>query len=128
MNARPSRFFIAGDIEAPVFVLDGIASEWLFVSKFWQRTNALLGTMFDQFEEEVAGPATLRKIADELACQICELEEREDEVISFVYRWTPHGEVYVLETPRATLVSHLAATRAFLSLAAENGEVLELSL
>ncbi|AJK46425.1 hypothetical protein BGL_1c19160 [Burkholderia plantarii] len=48
--------------------------------------------------------------------------------ISFVYRWTPHGEVHVLETPRATLIAQLAAARDFLFSAAENGEMLELSL
>ncbi|UXU89087.1 hypothetical protein [Burkholderia sp. S-53] len=128
MNARSSRFFIYGCIEEPVFVLDGIASEWLFVSKFWEKTNTLLGTMFDQFEEEVTGPATLSRIACELARQIFELEGWEDEVISFVYRWTPYGEVYVLETQRTTLISQLAAARDFLFMAAENGEILELSL
>jgi hypothetical protein len=128
MNARSSRFFIAGCIDEPVFVLDGVASEWLFVSKFWQRANTLLGTMFDQFEEEVAEPAILGQIACELAHQICELEDREDEIIRFVYRWTPQGEVYVLETRRATLISQLEAVRDFLFLAAKNDEALELSL
>lgn len=128
MNARSSRFFIAGRIEEPVFVLDGVASEWLFVSKFWKKTNALLGTMFGQFEEDEAEPATLGRIARELDDEICELEGREDETISFVYRWTPHGEVDVLETPRATLISQLAAARDFLFSAAENGELVELSL
>ncbi|EKS9797883.1 MULTISPECIES: hypothetical protein [Burkholderia] len=108
--------------------MDGIASEWLFVSKFWQRTNALLGTMFDQFEEEAAESTTLGKVACELEREICGLEEREDEIISFVYRWTPRGEAYVLEIPREALILQLAAARDFLFLAAENGEILELSL
>lgn len=84
--------------------------------------------MFDQFEEEVAEPAILGQIACELAHQICELVEREDETISFVYRWTPQGDVYVLETRRATLISQLEAVRDFLFLAAKNDEALELSL
>lgn len=84
--------------------------------------------MFDQFEEEVAEPAILNQIACELAHQICELVERKDETISFVYRWTPQGDVYVLETRRATLISQLEAVRDFLFLAAKNNEALELSL
>lgn len=84
--------------------------------------------MFDQFEEEVAEPATLSQIACELTHQICDLEERKDEIISFVYRWTPHGEVYVLETRRATLISQLETVRDFLFQAAKNDEALELSL
>ncbi len=84
--------------------------------------------MFDQFEEEVVEPAILSQIAYELAHQIRELEEREDETISFVYRWTPQGEVYVLETRRTTLISQLEAVRDFLFLAAKNDEALELSL
>ncbi|KVZ28743.1 hypothetical protein WL14_04835 [Burkholderia cepacia] len=84
--------------------------------------------MFDQFEEEVAESDTLAQIACELEREICGLEEQEDEIISFVYRWTPRGEEYVLETPREELILQLAAARDFLSLAAENGEILELSL
>lgn len=128
MNARSSRFFIPDRVTEPVFVLDGIASEWLFVSEFWTKTNALLGTMFDQFEEDQAGPATLSQIALGLERQICELRRREDEAIRFVYRHTPCGEAYALETRRDTLISQLVAARDFLSSAAEKGEIPELSL
>ncbi|MCT7295575.1 hypothetical protein N5I84_05320 [Ralstonia sp. CHL-2022] len=128
MSARNSSFFIAGQIEQPVFVLDGIASEWLFVSGFWKEANASLGTMFDQFEEDEADPATLRQIAHALDRQIRELEGRGDETISFVYRRTPHGEEPALVIQRGDLISQLAAARDFLFSAADKGEILELSL
>lgn len=128
MSARSSRFFIAGNIEEPVFVLDGIASEWLFVSGFWYRVNSSLGTIYDQFEEDEAEPAALSQIACELAHQICELEGREEEMISFIYRWTPQGETYTLEMQRADLISKLVEMRDFFNSAAASGEILELSL
>ncbi|WP_192387873.1 hypothetical protein [Burkholderia cepacia] len=128
MSARSSRFFIAGNIEEPVFVLDGIASEWLFVSGFWYRVNASLGTIYDQFEEDEAEPAALSQIACELAHQICELEGREEEMIRFIYRWTPQGETYTLEMQRADLISKLVEMRDFFNSAAASGEILELSL
>lgn len=119
---------IRGRIAEPVFILDRIASEWLFVSGFWKKTNALLGTMFDQFEEDEAGPATLSQIARVLECEIFELQGLEDESMRFAYRWTPCGEAYILEMRRVTLIAHLAAARDFLFSAAEKGEILELSL
>ncbi|MHA6833640.1 hypothetical protein [Ralstonia pseudosolanacearum] len=128
MTARCSYISIAGRDDAPIFTLAGTASEWLFASGFWRQTNALLGTMFDQFEEDEAVPAQLRQIAYELEQRICMLEAQSDEVVHFVYRWTPSGEACALEAKRADLVSQLTAMRNILASAAANGDTLMLSL
>ncbi|MBB3262198.1 hypothetical protein F4827_007053 [Paraburkholderia bannensis] len=127
-RVRKSRFFISECPSEPVFVLDGIASEWLFASGFWTRINRLMGTMYDQYEEDEAAPANLDQIAAQMCCEIRELEAREEEMIRFRCGWFSTGEAHTLETPRATLVAQLVSLQSFLERMAASGTTLELSL
>jgi hypothetical protein len=69
-----SRFFISERLSEPVFILDGIASEWLFATGFWARINRSMGTMYDQYEEDEAAPAHIDQIAVQMCREIGELE------------------------------------------------------
>ncbi|GLZ16841.1 hypothetical protein Bpla01_03710 [Burkholderia plantarii] len=108
--------------------MEGAASEWLFASGFWTRVNRLMGTMYDQYEEDEASPATLEQIASRMRCQIRELEMGDEEMIRFTCGWFSTGAACVLETPRAVLVSQLILLQSFLERMAESGTTLELSL
>jgi hypothetical protein len=127
-SLQSSRFFIAEGLVDPVFALEGITSEWLFASGFWKRINQLMGTVFDQFEEDEAEPVILNRIACEMEYHIRELEARPDETIRFVCGWSGTGEPHTIETPRVALISQLASLQCFLASTAADGFTLELSL
>lgn len=123
-----SRFMVVECPAESVFVLAGEASEWLFASGFWKRVNHLMGTMFDQFEEDEVEPAALNQVACEMQRHIRELEARSDETLSFVCSWSGTGEPHSIETPRVTVISQLATLREFLVSSAARGDTLALSL
>jgi hypothetical protein len=127
-RVRNSRFFISERLSEPVFVLEGIASEWLFALGFWTRIDRLMGTIYDQYEEGEAGPANLDQIAAHMRHEIRELEARDEEMIRFRCGWFSTSEAHTLETPRATLVSQLVSLQSFLERMAASGTTFELSL
>lgn len=127
-HLQRSRIFVPERPSDPVFVLDGIASEWLFAVGFWNRINRSIGTIFDQYEEDEAAPAALYRIAEQLLCAIRELEACDEETIQFRCGWLGTGEPHILETPRTDLISQLVSLQSFLALAAASGITLELSL
>jgi hypothetical protein len=126
---QASRFYIAGGgIAEPILILDGAVSEWLFASGFWKRINSSLGTMFDQFEEDEAGPTILLQIAHELESCVRSIHSQSGDAVCFVCGWSPSGEAHTVEIQRKDLVSQLVTLRSLLASAATNREVLELSL
>lgn len=126
---QASRFYIAcGAIPEPIFVLDGVASEWLFASGFWKRINSSLGTTFDQFEDDQAEPTILLQIASELESCVRSLHSQSGDTVCFVCGWSPSGDAHTVEVPRKDLVLQLGTLRSLLASAAANKEVLEFSL
>jgi hypothetical protein len=126
---QPSRFYTAGGVIAePIYILDGVVSEWLFASGIRERIHSLLGTMFDQFEEDEAESTVLLQIASEQESCIRSLHSQGGDTVCFICGWSPSRDAHTVEVQRNGLVSQVVMLRNLPASAAANREVLEFSL
>jgi hypothetical protein len=108
--------------------LSGLLSEWLFSSKFWSNFNAEHGTMFDQFEEDVADTSVIKAVIDTLEKRMRILQEMDGCDIEFTYRWTSEKTPIRKSVSRESLLSELVIFRDFLSSAITKNQGVVFSL
>ena len=110
------------------FALSPETSEWLFASSFWQRANAELGTVFDQYEEEEACPTVLCSFLPLLEKVVAEVRSLDRSRIEFVRGWDAKGAALKAHVARSALLAELMRLQEFVSTACAQGKTLVFEL
>ncbi|WP_233833533.1 hypothetical protein [Paraburkholderia sp. ZP32-5] len=89
MKLKESSVSIAGDEDnSKTLRLSGALSEWLFATGFWSEVNAVCGTMFDQYEEDMADSGVLNVIQQKIDQRVSELRSAATSTVEFVHGWS----------------------------------------
>lgn len=116
MRMQESQFLL--EEGADQLRLSGLASEWLFSSGFWSNFNAAHGTMFDQYEEDVADVPVVKDVIVALEEIVRDMRLMDGLDVEFVYGWTAEPKPLKASIPRERLLLELMMLRDFLTNAA----------
>ncbi|MEM5342292.1 hypothetical protein [Paraburkholderia azotifigens] len=108
--------------------LSGLLSEWLFATGFWSEVNATCGTMFDQYEEDLADTEVLIVIAQKIDQKIQGLRDVTTPTVEFVHGWAVDWTPLKATAKTEAFLGELMTLRNFLQEAVLKQASADLSL
>jgi hypothetical protein len=113
---HPSYFSLvdSSGASAPVdFPLSAETSEWLIARGFWNNINEQIGTLFGQYEDDIATIEQMSYIIKALRSCETTLNMTEPSAQTVTYGWNPSGTPLTLTAQTADLAVEIRALAEF---------------